>query len=160
LKKDRQHNDQKKKDNQWFTENTGTHKTKDWVTRTPLKTGGEFRCSRRVSSSWPTCGTHRVNLVTNPVISHEWGKDRDRVVFTTSGTYQWPFLSQIFHSDQPSQCGDRKSTYYITKEIDFIILMTFIACYVVAVKCYITTEIALFYISPKNDGISLVYLSV
>ena len=29
LKKDRQHNDQKKKDNQCSTEHTGTHKTKD-----------------------------------------------------------------------------------------------------------------------------------
>jgi hypothetical protein len=28
-----------------------THKTKDRVTRTPLKTGGELRCSGRVSSS-------------------------------------------------------------------------------------------------------------
>jgi len=27
------------------------HKTKDRVTRTPLKTGGELRCSGRVSSS-------------------------------------------------------------------------------------------------------------
>ena len=48
-----------------------THKTKDRVTRTPLKTGGEFRCSGRVSSSCSTSGTRRVNLVKNPVISHE-----------------------------------------------------------------------------------------
>ena len=27
------------------------HKTKDRVTRTPLKTGSELRCTRRVSSS-------------------------------------------------------------------------------------------------------------
>jgi len=47
------------------------HKTKDRVTRTPLKTGGELRCSGRVSSSYSTSGTRRVNLVTNPVISHE-----------------------------------------------------------------------------------------
>jgi hypothetical protein len=33
----------------------------------------------------PTSDTRRVNLVTNPVISHELGKDRE--VFT-SGTYQ------------------------------------------------------------------------
>jgi hypothetical protein len=51
------------------------YKTKDRVTRTPLKTGGELRCSRRVSSPCSTSGTHRVNLVTNPVISREWGKD-------------------------------------------------------------------------------------
>jgi hypothetical protein len=58
-----------------------THKTKDRVTRTPLKTGGELKCSGKVSSSSSISGTDRVNLVTNPVISHEWGKDRE--VFTT-----------------------------------------------------------------------------
>jgi hypothetical protein len=84
-----------------------TYKTKDRVTRTPLKTGGELRCSRRVSSSCSTSDTHRVNLVTNPVISHEWGKDRE--VFTTSGTYPWSFVPHIFHNGQPSHCGDRKS---------------------------------------------------
>ena len=51
-----------------------THKTKDRVTRTPLKTGGELRCSGRVSSSCSTSGNRHVNLVTNPVISHEWRK--------------------------------------------------------------------------------------
>ena len=75
-----------------------TYKTKDRVTRTPLKTGGELRCSGRVSSSLPTSGTRRVNLVTNPVINR--GKDRE--VFTTSGTYPWSFVTQIFHNGQPS----------------------------------------------------------
>jgi len=49
---------------------THTHKTKDRVTRTRLKTGGELRCSERVSRSGSTSDTRRVNLVTNPVISH------------------------------------------------------------------------------------------
>ena len=40
-----------------------TYKTKDRVTRTPLKTGGELRCSGRVSSSCSTSDTRRVNLV-------------------------------------------------------------------------------------------------
>ena len=31
-----------------------THKTKDRITRTPLTTGGELRCSGRVSSSCST----------------------------------------------------------------------------------------------------------
>jgi len=53
-----------------------TYKTKDRVTRTPLKTEGELRCSGRVSSSCSTSDTFRVNLVTNPVISHERGKDQ------------------------------------------------------------------------------------
>jgi len=48
-----------------------THKTKDRVTRIPLKTRDELRCSGRVSSYCSTSGTRRVNLVTNPVISHE-----------------------------------------------------------------------------------------
>jgi hypothetical protein len=39
------------------------YKTKDRVTRTPLKTGGERRCSERVSSSYSTSSTRRVNLV-------------------------------------------------------------------------------------------------
>jgi ADP-glucose pyrophosphorylase len=42
-----------------------TFKTKDLVTRTPLKTGVELRCSGRVRSSCSTSGTRRVNLVTN-----------------------------------------------------------------------------------------------
>ena len=46
--KNRQHNDQKKKgqkDKQRSTKHT--HTTKDRVTRTPLKTGGELGCSGR-----------------------------------------------------------------------------------------------------------------
>jgi hypothetical protein len=56
----------------------------------PLKTGGEPRCSGRVSSSCSTNDTLRVNLVTNLVISHKQGKDREW--FTTSGTYPWSFV--------------------------------------------------------------------
>ena len=53
--KGRQHNDQKKKDIR--TKNNLqniTHKTKDRVTRIPLKTRGDLRCSGRVSSSCST----------------------------------------------------------------------------------------------------------
>jgi hypothetical protein len=50
-----------------------TSKTTDRVIQTVLKTGGELRCSGRVSSSCSTSGTRSVNLVTNPVVSHEWG---------------------------------------------------------------------------------------
>ena len=57
------------KDKQRSTKHT--HKTKDRVTRTPLKTGGELWCSGRVSSFCSISGTRGVNLVTNPVISHE-----------------------------------------------------------------------------------------
>jgi hypothetical protein len=64
-----------------------------------------LRCSGRLSSSCSTSGTRRVNLVTNPVISREWGKDRE--VFTTSGIYLWSIMTQIFYNVQPSHGGDR-----------------------------------------------------
>jgi len=35
------------------------------------KREGELRCSGSVRSSCSTCGTRRVTVVTNPVISHE-----------------------------------------------------------------------------------------
>jgi len=84
-----------------------TPKTKDRITRTSLKTRGELRCSGKVGSSCSTSNTQRVNLVKNQVISHKRGKDRE--VFTTSGTYPWSFVTQIFHSGQPSRGRDRKA---------------------------------------------------
>jgi hypothetical protein len=49
-KKDRQHNGQKKKDNRTNNDlQRITHKTKDRVTRTQLKTGGELWCFGRVA---------------------------------------------------------------------------------------------------------------
>ena len=57
-----------------------TYNDKVRVARFPLKTG-ELRCSN---------GTRRVNIVTNPIISRECGKDQE--VFTTSGTYRWSLL--------------------------------------------------------------------
>jgi hypothetical protein len=71
-KNDRQYTGQKKTDKRTNNDLQNiTHKTKDRVTRAPLKTGGELRFSRRVSSSCSTSGTRRVTLVTNPVTSHE-----------------------------------------------------------------------------------------
>jgi 4-diphosphocytidyl-2C-methyl-D-erythritol kinase len=61
----RQHNDQKKQDKRTNNDLQNiTHKTKDRVTRTPLKTGGELMLSGRISGSCSTSGTRRVNLVT------------------------------------------------------------------------------------------------
>ena len=109
--KDRQHNGQKKKDKRTNNDIQYTaHKTKNRVTRTPLK----LRCSRSSSSSCSTSGT-RVNLATNPVISHEWGKDRK--VFTTSGKYLWSFvtpmlsINRIFDSDILCQCNTVMTRY-------------------------------------------------
>ena len=45
-----------------------TQKTKDRITRTPLKTTGEHRYPRRVSSSCFTSGSCSVTLATNQVI--------------------------------------------------------------------------------------------
>jgi len=53
-KKNRQHNGQKKKiekDKQRSTKHT--HKIRNRVTRTPLKTGGELRCSGRIAVPAP-----------------------------------------------------------------------------------------------------------
>ena len=70
--KDRQHNGQKKKDKRTNNDRQNiTYKTKYLVTRTPLKNGGELRCSGRVSSSCSTGGTIHVNLVKNPMTSHD-----------------------------------------------------------------------------------------
>ena len=104
-KKTRQYHGQNKKNKKRSTKHT--YKTKDRITRTPLKTGGELRCSARVGTSCSTSDTRCVNLVTNPVISHERGRDQN--VFTTSGTYPWSFATQIFHNGQPSHGGDHKT---------------------------------------------------
>jgi hypothetical protein len=64
--KDRQHNDQKKTDKGTNNDLQNiAHKTKDRVTRTPLKTGSVLKYSRRVSSSCYTSCTRRVTLVAN-----------------------------------------------------------------------------------------------
>jgi hypothetical protein len=73
------------KDKQLSTKHT--HTTKD---RTSLKPEGELRCPERVNSSGSNSDTRRVNLVTNPVKSHERGKHQE--VFTTSGTYPLSFV--------------------------------------------------------------------
>jgi hypothetical protein len=42
----------------------------------PLKPGSELGCSWRDNSSCSTGDTRGVTLATNPVMSHEWGKDQ------------------------------------------------------------------------------------
>ena len=97
-------------------EQTAIYKTytqaKDRVTRTSLKPGGELRCSGKEGSSCSTSDTHRVNLVANSVISRQRGTDRE--VFTTSETYPWSFVTNIFHNGQPSCGGDRKAFEVMT----------------------------------------------
>ena len=71
--KDRKNNGQRKKEKKTNNnlQNT-THKTNNWITKTPLNTWGDPMCSRRVTSSCSTSVTHCVTFVTNLVISHEW----------------------------------------------------------------------------------------
>jgi hypothetical protein len=38
-------------------------------------------------------------------------------VFMTTGTYPWSFVTQIFHSGQPSHGGDRKTFEVMTSTL-------------------------------------------
>ena len=58
------------KDKQRSTKHT--YKTKDRVTRTPLKTGGELRCSGRVSSSCSTSGNCFHRLIVPCLYVTDW----------------------------------------------------------------------------------------
>ena len=91
---DRKYNSQNKNDKGTHSDlqNT-TLKTRDWDTCPLLITAGELRYSGRVSSSCSTSATRRVTLVTNPSISHEWGKDR--IVIMTNGSNPWSFVCEI-----------------------------------------------------------------
>jgi len=62
-KNDRQQNAQKNND-KWTNNDLQniTHKTKDRVTRTSLKTGGELGCSGSVNSNNSTSDTHCVTV--------------------------------------------------------------------------------------------------
>ena len=78
-KKDRQLNGQKKRTNNDL--HNIVQKSQDRATRTPIKAGDELMYPDRENRPCSTCGTRRVILVTNPVISHEWGYER--ILFTT-----------------------------------------------------------------------------
>ena len=58
------------------------------------KTTGELVWCRR-GGGVEAGGSTGVNLVTNPVISNEQGKDLIVVKKTTNGTYPWSFETQI-----------------------------------------------------------------
>jgi hypothetical protein len=81
--KDIQHNGQKRRTYNTMTKRERTkgtnndlqnitHENKDRVTRTPLKPGGELRCSVRVSSSCSTSGTE---LAIQNGLSRDTGND-------------------------------------------------------------------------------------
>ena len=101
-KKDRQHNGQEEKDKGQTihrtlhrTQNTAL-KPQNWTTRLSLKTEGELRCFRRISSSCSTSGARRVTLITSQVTSYERGQDR--IVITINGSYTWSFVTRILRN--------------------------------------------------------------
>jgi len=75
-KKNRQHNGQMKK----YKRTNNDPQNIDIKLRSsntnPTNNRGELMCSGKVGSSCSISGTRHDNLFTNPVISHEWGKDR------------------------------------------------------------------------------------
>jgi len=82
-KKDRLHNDRKKKRTNSDLQNN-TQKTKDRATRTPLKIGDELRCSGRIGNSCFLCETRRVTLVRSPDNNLQMSKsiyDRMKYIF-------------------------------------------------------------------------------
>ena len=105
-KKDRQHNGQKKKYKRTNNDLQNiTQKSKVRVTMNLTKIWGELRCSRRVGSSCSTSGTCHVTLITNSVMSAEWGKDRK--LFKTS-------ISSIYLTEQV-----HKKYYIVGKNLTF-----------------------------------------
>jgi hypothetical protein len=51
-------------------------------------------------------------LVTNPVVSHEWGEDR--IVIAPKGTYPLSFGTYTLRNGQPGHDGDRKTFEVMT----------------------------------------------
>ena len=97
-------NSKSKKNRQWTITKSKMINSNDGTT---LKNTGELRCNGNGIRSCSTCGTRGVILVTNQVISHEWGKDRN--VSKKKVVYMWSFVKQIFCSSLPSQSSDRKT---------------------------------------------------
>jgi hypothetical protein len=54
--------------------------------------------------------TGRVTIATNNKIMNE---KNDWIVITTSITYSWSFVTQIFRSDLPSHGGDSTTLIYL-----------------------------------------------
>jgi hypothetical protein len=70
-------------------------------------------------------GYYRVNLVTNPVIRHEGGKDWE--MFTTSETYPWSFVTQIFHNGQIANINMSNKVHLLVL-LGFVLLDLFVFC--------------------------------
>ena len=114
MKNDRQHNGQK--DNLWSTKhcienyrssNTNTTKNRGW---TQAFWGW-------VSSSCSTSGIHHVTLVTNPVISHEWGTN----IFKHSIAV-WNVYQIIIFSFLENRCTTEEQVSRLFQHMDQILL--------------------------------------
>ena len=57
---------------------------------------GELRCSGKVNSSCSISGSRHVTLVSNLVISHEWGQDW--IAITTNITHLWVLIDWLFNA--------------------------------------------------------------
>jgi hypothetical protein len=105
-----------------------TYKTKDRVTRPPppqkkiKQPGDELRCSGRVSSFCSTSDTRRVNLVANPVISHERGKhSHDRINSLIGDCCADEYSLTLPHEGAvPSQTGDHERSYICALRISIL----------------------------------------
>ena len=84
--------------NQWstkhYTENPRSSNTAPLPKK--KKQSKKELMNRRFCISCCTSGTRCVAYVTNPVISHEWGKDH--VVIMTNGWYPWSPVTHIFRN--------------------------------------------------------------
>jgi hypothetical protein len=107
--KDRKQNGQKKRNKRTNNElqNKTIEITKYRATRTSLKTEDELRFSKKVCRSSSVSSTYHVTLVTNLVISHEWGKENTKDI----SPFTKPHLSlQIYY---PSICCNTYMHKYI-----------------------------------------------
>ena len=66
-----------------------THKTKDRVTWTPLKTRGELRCSLRVSSSCSTSGTRCYSCWKRVCVGHSFLTRLELILLICFFSLEW-----------------------------------------------------------------------
>ena len=92
ISKDRQYNGQKNKK----LSTKHTHKTKDRVARTLLKTGGELRCFGQLSSFYSTSGTRRDIFFSKltATVGHLWNYSV-RGGFMHTYKYKYEYLTQL-----------------------------------------------------------------
>ena len=93
------------------------YKTKDRVTRTPLKTGGELGCSGRIGSSCSTSGTRRDTLSSSYRAAFTW---HECDIFKTLNTYL-PLVSCVFYSS--STCTQKTRIWRGTEIINYVLFI-------------------------------------